>query len=200
MRLKTSLSAQCWLFAVGSALFAIGCAPRFAVAAGAGASNLLCFICSWFFTSAAWMQCRLSEDEATLQWHSAEVQFVGTVLFNISTAAAVWLHSVRERRHLVWTPDIFGSIAFLISGVLAVCALGAVCTRRDRQNSWINLAGCVAFGVSAVAGFVRRSGVTEDQWLANFGTFLGALCFLVAALLALPRFRKPAPTLRQSPV
>ena len=100
----------------------------------------------------------------------------------------------------MWTPDIFGSIAFLISGVLAVCALGAVCTRRDRQNSWINLAGCVAFGVSAVAGFVRRSGVTEDQWLANFGTFLGALCFLVAALLALPRFRKPAPTLRQSPV
>lgn len=200
MRLEPSLSRQCWLFAAGSAFFAIGCAPRFAVEVGAGASNLLCFIGSWFFTTAAWMQLKLSGTGPRMQWYSSAVQFGGTVLFNISTAAAVWLHSIPERRHLVWTPDVFGSAAFLISGVLAVAALGAVCTRGDRRNAWINLAGCVAFGVSAVAGFVRHSGVTEDQWLANVGTFLGALCFLVAALLALPRFRKPAPTLRQSPV
>lgn len=200
MRLQPSLPRQCWLFAAGAAFFAIGCAPRFAVEVGAGASDLLCFIGSWFFTTAAWMQLRLSGEEGSLQWYSAAVQFTGTVLFNVSTAAAVWLHSIPERRHLVWTPDVFGSVAFLVSGVLAVGALGAVCTRRDRQTTWINMAGCVAFGVSAVAGFVRHSGVTEDQWLANFGTFLGALCFLVAALLALPRFRKPAPTLRQSPV
>lgn len=29
--------------------------------------------------------------------------------------------------------------------------------------------------------------MTEDALLANSGTFLGALCFLVAALLVLPR-------------
>lgn len=51
----------------------------------------------------------------------------------------------------------------------------------------INLVGCVAFGVSAVAAFVRVTGITADERLANLGTFLAALCFLVAALVALPR-------------
>ena len=121
------------------------------------------------------------------------------MLFNISTGAAVWMHSVPERRHLVWTPDAAGSLAFLISGALAVAALGAGSTGRDRQVSWINLVGCVAFGLSSLAAFVRPTGATEDQWLANLGTFIGALCFLAAARLALPRFRKPSAALRQSP-
>jgi hypothetical protein len=34
---------------------------------------------------------------------------------------------------------------------------------------------------------VSESGVTEDALLANMGTFIGALCFLVAALVILPR-------------
>ncbi|MET0699866.1 MAG: hypothetical protein ABWY93_09375, partial [Mycobacterium sp.] len=59
----------------------------------------------------------------------------------------------------------------------------------DWQAEWINLIGCVAFGVSAVAAFVRIDGATLDATLANLGTFIGALCFLVAALLILPRFR-----------
>jgi hypothetical protein len=33
---------------------------------------------------------------------------------------------------------------------------------------------------------------------ANLGTFIEALCFAVAALAALPRFRDPGPALRQS--
>jgi ABC-type cobalamin transport system permease subunit len=61
------------------------------------------------------------------------------------------------------------------------------------------MAGCVAFAVSAVAAFVRLTGATEDPRLANIGTFIGALCFLAAALLGLPRFRKPGGPLRQSP-
>lgn len=82
MRLTPTLTRQCWLFAVGSALFAAATAPGFSATAGAGATNLLCFAGSWFF---------------------------------------------------------------------------------------------------------------------NVGTFVGALCFLVAALRALPRFHKPSAALRQSP-
>lgn len=63
---------------------------------------------------------------------------------------------------------------------------------RDWLAGAINLIGCVAFGVSALAAFVRKSGVTVDEWLANFGTFIGALCFLVAALMVLPRSHHPA--------
>lgn len=47
--------------------------------------------------------------------------------------------------------------------------------------------GCVAFAVSALGAFVSESGVTADAWMANLGTFIGALCFLVAALVMLPR-------------
>ena len=51
----------------------------------------------------------------------------------------------------------------------------------------VNVVGCLAFGVSAVAAHVSRNGVTADQPLATAGTFVGALCFLVAALIVLPR-------------
>ena len=49
----------------------------------------------------------------------------------------------------------------------------------------------MAFGVSALAAFVRVSGITADELLANLGTFVGALCFLAAALLELPRSPRP---------
>ena len=48
----------------------------------------------------------------------------------------------------------------------------------------INLAGCVAFGVSAAAAYVVPSTAEElDAALANTTTSLGALAFLVGALL-----------------
>lgn len=198
MGIKPTLTRQCLLFAVGAGLFAAATAPVVSVLAGAGLPNLLCFIGSWFFTTAGWMQLKLSKDISVDEWYSAAVQFAGTLFFNISTGAVLWLQSTGLRRDLVWTPDAVGSMAFLISGVLALAALRAGSGRRDRQTAWINMAGCVAFGISALAGFIRRTGIVEDAWLASLGTFAGALCFLVAALLELPRFRERGRSLRQS--
>lgn len=117
------------------------------------------------------------------------MQSAGTLLFNISTGASVWAHAVASERRYVWVPDVFGSTAFLVSGVLGMMAAGALIARRSRQwwAAALNMVGCVAFGVSAVAAFVRQTGVTEDEKLANLGTFTGALCFLVAAAMLLPR-------------
>lgn len=198
MRIHPTLTRQCWLFAVGSTFFAVATMPRFPVLAGAGAANLLCFVGSWFFTTAGWMQLKLADHNSEAEWYSAAVQFAGTILFNISTGAALLMQSTGWRRHLVWTPDAVGSLAFLISGVLALAALTVDSERRDQLTAWLNMVGCLAFGVSAAGAFIRRSGVTEDAWLANLGTFIGALCFLVAALLGLPRFRERGRTLRQS--
>jgi hypothetical protein len=50
----------------------------------------------------------------------------------------------------------------------------------------INFAGCVAFGVSAVGAFVRVDGDDFSGILASGATFVGALCFLMAAVVALP--------------
>ncbi|TFV60390.1 hypothetical protein E4P42_05490 [Mycobacterium sp. PS03-16] len=183
---------QCWLFAIGSSLFALATAPGFAPLAGAGAANVLCFAGSFFFTSAAWIQLSRSRDRPRAEWLSAATQFMGTLLFNVSTGAAVWAHAVAAERRLVWAPDATGSAAFLVSGALGIVAVsasaGLVAARsRDWQAQWINMIGCVAFGVSAVGAFVRPTGVTADALLANTGTFTGALCFLAAALLVLPR-------------
>jgi hypothetical protein len=186
-----TLQRQCWLFAIGSALFAIATVPGMSATAGAGLSNLLCFIGSWFFTTAGWMQLVLARPRLGIGWRSAAAQFVGTVLFNISTGSALWAHAVKPERRLVWAPDMLGSLAFLVSGVLGIVAVTAIVgylefTSRDWQAEWINMIGCLAFGVSALGAFVTETGVTEDALLANAGTFVGALCFLAAALLVLP--------------
>jgi hypothetical protein len=181
-----TLERQCWLFAIGSSFFAVATAPGFPLLAGALATNALCFIGSWFFTTAGWMQYALAP--RGVQWWSAAIQFTGTILFNVSTGAAVWAHAVRAERRYVWAPDATGSLAFLISGALAVLVVGLWSPKSiDWRATWINMIGCVAFGVSALAAFVRKTGVTVDERLANFGTFIGALCFLAAALMILPR-------------
>jgi hypothetical protein len=85
-----------------------------------------------------------------------------------------------------------GSVSFLISGVLGVVASTLTVGRVDWkshewQAAWLNMIGSIAFGVSAVGAYVTRRGVTDDAVLANVGTFIGALCFLAAAILILPR-------------
>jgi len=195
------LRRQCWLFAIGSSLFAIATVPGFAHFGGAGASNLLCFIGSWFFTSAALIQLLLSRPSTSRPWGtrsvrleclSAATQFVGTIRFNVSTGAALWAHRLPARRHFVWWPDATGSVSFLVSGALGVAAVtltvGLVQLKsRDWLAAWINMIGCIAFGASAVGAFITSKGITEDALVANMGTFIGALCFLIAALLALPK-------------
>lgn len=186
-----TLARQCLLFAIGSTLFALATVPGFAAAAGAGAANGLCFAGSFFFTSAAWVQLVRSRSGSRAEWLSAATQFMGTLLFNVSTGAAVWARAVTEQRHLVWAPDATGSMAFLVSGALGIAAVTATAGRfaprsREWQAQWVNMVGCVAFGASALGAFITPAGVTEDALLANTGTFLGALCFLAAALLVLP--------------
>jgi hypothetical protein len=66
--------------------------------AGAGLANLLCFNGSWFFTTAGWMQLVLSGPAIWIGWLSAATQFVGTILFNISTGSALWAHAVKPER------------------------------------------------------------------------------------------------------
>ena len=183
-------------FAVGSACFFIGPFPGFVQLVGPGADGVVFFAGSIFFTLAAGLEGR----EATLRrgrrfgedpsWWSAAIQFVGTLLFNLSTFAAMQDGlSTKQGNRLVWAPDVFGSAAFLISGALAYrVATGPhlLPVRRDRDWSMaaVNLAGCVFFGISAVASFVvPSSGSILSLAAANWTTALGAACFLAGALM-----------------
>ena len=92
------------------------------------------------------------------------------------------------------------------SGLLAyfeACG-GFGCRPRRDLGRWItviNLGGCVAFGVSAIASYlVPAKGTVLNLAAANFATALGALCFLIGALLLLPEGAKPASAVAGEPL
>jgi hypothetical protein len=121
------------------------------------------------------------------------VQLVGTVLFNVNTfhALQTGLDSNSYDR-LVWAPDAIGSACFLVSGYLAYVEVsGGVLWTRERGLEWkiaaVNLLGCIAFGISAIAAYwVPTQGSVLDLAAANAFTAFGGLCFLVGAVLLLP--------------
>ena len=92
----------------------------------------------------------------------------------------------------MWRPDAVGSICFLVASALAWAEVshGRLFRPLFTLSGWIamlNLLGSVAFGVSAIAAkVVSGSGAPRNVELVNLGTFVGALCFLVGALLLLP--------------
>lgn len=187
-------------FAVGSACFFIGPFPGFVQLVGSAADGAVFFAGSVFFTLAASLELREGTARrgrrwgSDASWWSAAIQFAGTLLFNLSTFHAMQDSlSTQQENRLVWAPDLVGSGCFLVSGALAYrVASGSrlLPARRDREWTMaaVNLAGCLFFAVSAVASYVvPSSGSILDLAAANWCTALGALCFLIGALLLLPR-------------
>lgn len=186
-------------FAVGSVCFLLGPFPGFIQLVGAGADGAVFFAGSVFFTVAALLEVRestlrLGRWAADPSWWSAAVQFVGTLLFNLSTFAAMQDGlSTGQANRLVWAPDLFGSAAFLISGALGYrvanrARRGGAHRGREWTMAAVNLTGCVLFGISAIASYIVPStGSILDLAAANWTTSLGALCFLIGAVLLLPR-------------
>jgi hypothetical protein len=112
---------------------------------------------------------------------------------NVSTGNAVRVDlTAKAANQHVWRPDAVGSVCFLVASGLAwfeVCHGWAAW--RPRAWSWwitlVNLIGSVAFGVSAVAGYISpATGQLHNAERSNLGTLVGAVCFLAGALLLLP--------------
>jgi hypothetical protein len=174
-------------FAIGAACFFVAPFPGFVQLVGQGADGVVFFVGSLFFTSAAGLELR----EATLRlgrwarnpsWWSAAIQFAGTLLFNLNTFEAMQEGlSAEQQNRLVFAPDLFGSACFLVSGLLAYRA-------EASTMAAVNLAGCVLFGISAVASYIVPStGTMLDLAAVNWCTALGALCFFIGALMLMPR-------------
>ena len=197
---RRRLRREAWGFAVGSLCFLVGAVPFYAEWAGAVGTGVTFFAGSIFFTTAAFIQMSLSgrrpprgdtnrADRA--DWWAAAIQFVGTLCFNVSTFAAL-LAAIADPTRLGagWRPDAWGSVAFLVSSVLAVVATkdrGHLwdADARTWHGTWLNLLGSIFFGASAVGAFVDPdTGSLISMFWANLGTLLGAICFLVAALLS----------------
>ncbi len=132
-------------------------------------TNLTFFIGAIFFTLAALIQLALSgrrpprrgsgrADRA--DWWAAAVQFVGTLFFNLSTIAALITAVDSETRvGTGWVPDALGSICFLVASAFAVVATTEREGLWDPQArtwrcTWLNMAGSVFFGLSAIGAYV----------------------------------------------
>ncbi len=220
------------LFAVGSLCFAAGGIASQWGSSSRPAIGLTFFVGSLFFTSAAYLQYAeavnverradlprrrprwrpASWEPRRIDWLAALVQLVGTVLFNVSTFTAMnhnlSTHQINAR---VWAPDAFGSIAFLVASGLAFaeCCHRWVCVHCRGLSWWIvalNLLGSIAFGVSAVASYTEPSGgEAVSARITNAGTSLGAICFLMGALLLMPEAARaqrelPQPVVHAQPL
>jgi hypothetical protein len=215
---RLNAAAAC-LFIVGSSCFALGSVPAYVDAVGGVAGAATYFIGSLFFTAASFLQLllvrtvsptaaeqggpdtsppsvrrrRLAHDPASL---AAITQLAGTVLFNVSTLAALAHNaSVQEQDEHVWRPDVFGSTLFIVSSVFGILALGGgggIRRSLPWYMAWLNMLGSILFMAAALAGYVLpASGEVLDIRVDLVGTLLGALCFLLAAVLMFPAARSP---------
>ena len=186
------------LFMVGSFLFALGSLPVYAQNIDPGTVGVTFVVGSVFFTAAAASQLVLTARAggAQLLVRACQVQLAGTFFFNFSTTDAMLASlDTEETNRLVWAPDMFGSVAFLVASHLAWLAVchRLWCVRRDDEDWWIaalNYVGSIFFMLSAIASLtLTTTGEVVNLTLVNFGTFVGAVCFLVGAYLLLPAAR-----------
>jgi hypothetical protein len=175
---------------VGSACFAVASLPA-ASSVSDKVVGVVYFVGSIFFTTAAFEQLRVARGKRTEVW-AAGIQFAGTLFFNVTTFFGMYHHfETHTSNLLVWSPDVFGSVCFLVSSVLAEIAVlhAALLVRR---SATLNLVGSIAFGISAVAAYVvPDTNELVNAALATSMTLVGALCFLWAARILV----KPPPWL-----
>src|SRR6187200_3133552 len=133
--MRERLMALC--FALGSTCFLVGPFPGYAQLVGAEADAITFFAGSILFTAGGLLQLRLSAPGAE-RW-AALVQSAGTLFFNVTTYRALdTAISNPDYNRLVWRPDAFGSICFIVSGVIAYRASprhGLLPTRGE-QGWW----------------------------------------------------------------
>jgi hypothetical protein len=200
------------LFMIGSFCFGLGSLPVFFDHVDGEVVAWVFFVGSIFFTTAAYLQYRecvaapstidpsgprphglgafLGYRPHSLGWWATTVQLAGTVLFNVSTFAATRdALTLDQERRLIWAPDTGGSICFLIASWLAYVEVAPRLWHRPRGDlGWeiaaLNLVGSVAFGLAAIgARYLTTTGEPANITLVNLGTFVGAVCFFLGALL-----------------
>ena len=132
-RLMSSAGAG---FVVGSALFVAGVPLSLTSSLAPAVSAWTYFVGSVFFTVAATLQMFAAlrpDDAAARPWRAwsgsdranllaAVVQWVGTIAFNVTTVRSALDASARGSydAHLVWAPDAFGSVLFLVASAIAL--------------------------------------------------------------------------------
>ena len=207
-------------FSLGSLLFMLGCLFVLTPSISRGwpleaiSANAVFFAGSIPFTIAAYLQLFQAANAGVfaaqvksaprrrfvfgwqphqIGWLGCALQFLGTLLFNISTFDALLPGMDRlQQDFAIWVPDVIGSILFLFSGYLAfIETCHAYWSWNPNNLSWrvtfISFLGCVAFMLSAVFSYVPPSAPSFDATtISVVSTLIGGALFFVGALLMLP--------------
>ena len=192
------LNAMAVGFGVGSALFAAG-AMLSVMQADVVFTSVVYALGAVCFTTAAGVQWRSAADHhppsrlKDPDWMSAAIQFVGTLYFNVMTIRALILSidATSVSYDAVWQPDVVGSLLFLISSWVAWHPIARehrhhLLHGRSLLICWANMLGSVFFGISAVGAKMLPDGTLRNDGWNNWGTFLGAVGFFIAAMALRP--------------
>jgi hypothetical protein len=199
------------MFMLGSLLFAIPSAFLLESILTINFINMLFFVGSIAFTLAAYLQylevinsditvqAQINSDTKFWVWVqfrlynlgflSSFAQLIGALFFNINTFELFLDFSYFDRNNvLVWTPNMLGSLLFFLASLLAWLEV-----YHDRLKAfksvtwwiiWINILGSVFFQISALYSYYFLSGDNAFfDLIAEWTTFLGAICFFTAAFL-----------------
>lgn len=177
------------LFGLGSVCFAVGSLPLYAARAAPEVVAWTFVVGSVLFTSAAAFQAAGTPRDDRTDRAAAWVQLVGTVCFNVSTYAATRDLAARPARRLVWAPDVYGSVCFLVASVLACVAV----RRAVRPRAVHGVPGGAATAgdrAGAARGPDRGTGTrvawrrgSVDWWVAAVN-LAGSVAFGAAAVAA----------------
>ncbi|MET1132561.1 MAG: hypothetical protein ABWX60_03990 [Aeromicrobium sp.] len=185
-------------FVLGGSLFALGAALAQLDLTTLPTINVTYLAGGFFFSTGGFVSILLAQPHQRL-WRSAVILFVGTLLFAVSLVAAFAEGlTPRQSNGWIWLPDILGCVCFLVSGHLAMLAVGDGRIRlRPGVTDWwvvvVNQLGSILFFLAGLAAFTRpATSHALDVGLVNWGTFTGAVCFAAGGVIQ--AFGTPTPT------
>ena len=128
---------------------------------------------------------------------AATIQVAGAIFFQVSaTGDLLRFISPTHQERILWVPDLTGAICFVVASAMFFSLQYPIQHRKgnpisDRTLALLNIWGSLFFVASAIGTYVPA--LTEESLypkLANIGTFIGAIFFLVSSIPGLP-LRKP---------
>ena len=205
-------------FILGSVLFCVGAILPFTRGLSTAATNVVYFVGSSLYLVGALIQFirgrRMKinhRDDASAMRHlanknsrAAGIQAIGALLFQTSmTGAFIRSLSIAEQERIIWVPDLFGALCFLVASSMFFTLRYPIQHRQDNRRSarelaLMNIVGSAFFVISAFGAYIVP--LTDQPIyprIANLGTLAGALLFLLSSIPGLPA--KPSSSTQPTP-
>ena len=194
-------------FILGSVLFCEGAILPFTRGLSTATTNIVYFVGSSLYLVGALIQFirgrRMKinhRDDVSAMRHlanknsrAAGIQAIGALLFQTSmTGAFIRSLSIAEQERIIWVPDLFGALCFLVASWMFFTLRYPIQHRQDngrsaRELAMMNIVGSAFFVISAFGAYIVP--LTDQPIyprIANLGTLAGALLFLLSSIPGLP--------------